>query len=129
MFASTPDQEEMIEDLVQTFYQEIFPLYFSDQDISEFKRQKVLHTTTRHYEYFGTLKEAYQVITSLQTLISILESSKPEPYHEVLFENNVQTLKDFGLCFPFSYCQFIDGKNDQSEVISAYSKAANELLV
>ena len=129
MFASTPDQEEMIEDLVKTFYQEIFPLYFSDEDIMEFERLKVLHTTTRHYEYFGTLKEAYQVITSLQTLISILESSNPQPNHEVLFENNVQTLKEFGLYFPFSYQQFTEGKHDKHEVISAYTKAANQLLV
>ncbi|MFE8703145.1 YhcU family protein [Cytobacillus sp. FJAT-54145] len=129
VFASTPDQEEEIKVLVSQFYMTIFPLYFSDKDIKEFERLKVLHTSTRHFEYFGTLKEAYQVITSLQTIISILESSEPQPKYKSLFQKNVRILKDYGLFFPFDFNQFLEAKNIKNDVFSVYTKAANELLV
>lgn len=129
VFASTPDQEEMIKELVKNFYQDIFPLFFSDEDIEEFERLEVLHTSTRHFEYFGTLKEAYQVITSLQTLISILESSELQPKYESIFQTNAAILKDYGLFFPFDYAQFVEAKEVKEEELSIYSKPANELLV
>jgi hypothetical protein len=94
----------------------------------EFEQLQVLHTSTRHYEYFGTLKEAFQVITSLQTLISILESSEPQLKYEPIFRKNVRILTDFGLSFPFNFQQFSGEKNDEN-VLSIYTKAANELLV
>ena len=55
VFASTPEQEEEIRNLVQKMYSTIFPNYFPDEDIKEFKQLNVLHTSTRHFEYFGTL--------------------------------------------------------------------------
>ena len=33
VFASTPNQEERIRELVDYFYTSIFPAYFSDEDI------------------------------------------------------------------------------------------------
>lgn len=129
VFASTPDQEEKIQDLIRAFYRDIFPLYYSDHDIKEFERLQVLHTTTRHFEYFGTLKEAYQVITSLQTLISILEKAEPQTKYKMLFQNNAAILKEFGIFFPFEFEQFIEAKNVKNELFSIYSKAANELLI
>lgn len=129
VYASTPDQEEMIKELVETFYRDIFPLYYTDNDIKKFERLQVLHTSTRHFEYFGTLKEAYQVITSLQTLISILQSQEPQPKYKSLFQNNAAILKDYGLFFPFDYEQFLDAKDMKDNLFSVYSKAANELLV
>lgn len=129
VFASTPDQEVKIKELVDSFYQDVFPLYFSDKDIDEFKKMKVLHTSTRHFEYFGTLKESFQVITSLQTIISILESLDSDQDYEAVFQKNVQILKEFGLNFPFEYGQFIVAKDLKEEVFSVYTKAANELLI
>ncbi|EAR66664.1 hypothetical protein B14911_14892 [Bacillus sp. NRRL B-14911] len=129
VFASTPNQEERIRELVDYFYTSIFPAYFSDEDIKEFEKLKVLHTSTRHFEYFGTLKEAFQVIASLQTLISILESSDPENRYEGIFQKNVHILKDFGLFFPFGFSSFIDAKELKGDMFSVYTKAANELLV
>ncbi|MDZ5473951.1 YhcU family protein [Bacillus sp. 31A1R] len=128
VFASTPDQEEKIRELVNSFYSNIFPLYFSDNEIDSFRRLKVLHTTSRHFEYFGTLKEAYHVITSLQTIISILET-KPSHKYQHIFCKNVTTLKEYGLFFPFDFSQFIEENNFERNVFSVYTKAANELLV
>lgn len=129
VYASTPDQEEMIKELVGKFYRDIFPLYYSDHDIKEFEQLKILHTTTRHFEYFGTLKEAYQVITSLQTLISILELGEPQEKYKTLFRTNADILKDYGLFFPFDFEQFQEGRALNHEGFSVYVKAANELLV
>lgn len=129
VFASTPDQEEKIKELVRSFYRDVFPLYYSDNDIKEFEKQKVLHTSTRHFEYFGTLKEAYQVITSLQTLSSILLQQDSKLKYKSIFETNVAILKEYGLYFPFEYEQFLEAKNIKEEIFSVYSKAANELLV
>ncbi|MBM4764086.1 YhcU family protein [Bacillus sp. B15-48] len=130
VFASTPDQMEKVEELAQYFYSEVLPLYFSDEDILEFEKHKVLHTTKDQYENFNTLGEAFRVITSLQTIISILEShSLLEDYDEI-FQKNAKTLKDFGLYFPFEFQQFLKVRQENVDnYISVYSKAANSYLV
>ncbi|MBY0123143.1 YhcU family protein [Bacillus sp. S/N-304-OC-R1] len=129
VFASTPEQEQKIQELIQKIYSKVFPLYFFDEEIKEFERKQVLHTTTRHIEYFGTLKEAYQVIASLQTIIAILELSHLDLKYEGLFEKNVYTLHDYGLTFPFSFRHFCKDKIMKSDVLSIYTKAANEILI
>ncbi|MFK9094122.1 YhcU family protein [Bacillus salipaludis] len=124
VFASTPSQEEEINGLVRYIYSNIFPLYYSDEDICEFEQLKVLHTS----EDFSTLKDAFQVMTCIQTLISILESSLEEQYEDV-FNKNVSTLKDFGLFFPFEFEQFVDAKRLKNTMLSIYTKADNELII
>ncbi|MDE3838071.1 hypothetical protein C0966_01555 [Bacillus methanolicus] len=128
VYASTPDQEQKIKELVDYFYSNVFPLYFSDEDIMEFKRQKVLHTSTRHFEYFGTLKEAYQVIASLQTLISILETSQNKEKYYSLFMKNASILEEFDIYFPFTFSQFSDEKSMRGNLFSVYVKAANDYI-
>lgn len=129
VYASTPEQELKIKELVQNLYSKIFPLYFPDEDIKEFERLQVLHTSAIQTEYFGTLKEAYKVIASLQTITSILESSNLEDRYEYLFEKNVCTLKEFGLVFPFSYSHFCEEKMIKEDMLSIYTKGANEILI
>ncbi|KAB2337081.1 hypothetical protein F7731_05500 [Cytobacillus depressus] len=129
VFASTPEQVQKIEELVQSLFSNIFPQYFPDEEIKQFERLQVLHTTSRHSENFTTLKEAYQVISSLQTIISILESSNLDERYVSLFEKNVYTLQSFGLCFPFSYSHFCEEKMMKEDMLSIYTKAANELLI
>ncbi|KOP81564.1 YhcU family protein [Cytobacillus solani] len=129
VFASTPEQEEEIRKLVQRMYSTIFPNYFPDEDIKEFEQLDVLHTSTRHFEYFGTLKEAYQVIVSLQIITAILETEKLEERYEKIFEKNVNILQDFGLSFPFTFSNFFHGKVMKNDMLSMYTKAANELLI
>lgn len=132
VFASTPGQEEEISGLVRYIYSDVFPLYFTDEEISEFEKLKVLHTTANHVEDFSTLKDAFQVMTSMQTLISILESPVLHTHYSSLFNKNVANLQEFGLFFPFEFDHFIDArnlKNFKNNMFSVYTKAANELLI
>jgi hypothetical protein len=129
VFASTPSQEEEICELVRYIYTNIFPRYFTDEDINEFQQLKILHTSEQHFQEMGTLKDAFQVMASIQTLISILESPQLDDQYEELFNKNVATLEEFGLVFPFSYEQFIDAKHMKNTMLSIYTKADNELLV
>lgn len=129
VFASTPSQEQEICELVRYFYSNIFPLYFTDDEICQFERLKVLHTSGKHVEDFSTLKDAFQVMTSIQTIISILESSEYDEQYASLFNKNVSTLQEFGLFFPFDYDQFIEPKGMKNSILSIYTKADNELLI
>ncbi|WP_342430067.1 YhcU family protein [Neobacillus sp. FSL H8-0543] len=125
VFASTPSQEEEICVLVRYIYSKVFPLYFIDEEINEFEQLKVLHFT----EDFNTLKDAFQVMASLQTLISILESPTLYDHYAALFNKNVTLLEEFGLSFPFEFQQFIEAKHLKCSMLSIYTKADNELLV
>jgi hypothetical protein len=125
VFASTPSQEEEINGLVRYIYSNIFPLYFTDEEICQFEKLKVLHIT----EEFNTLKDAFQVMASIQTLISILEATELDIQYSLLFAKNVETLKEFGLFFPFNYEYFEQAKSLRTSMLSIYSKADNELLV
>jgi hypothetical protein len=125
VFASTPSQEEEINGLVRYIYSNIFPLYFTDKEICQFERLKVLHTP----EEFNTLKDAFQVMTSIQTLISILEASQFDEQYSLLFNKNVENLQEFGLFFPFKYEHFVEVKSIKTNMLSIYTKADNELLI
>lgn len=127
VFASTPDQEEKINELVKRFYRDIFPMYFSDKDIKNFEDQNVLNNETAQLD--GTLKEAYHVIASLQTLLSILESRILSYDHQALYDKNVETLHEYGFIFPFSYDEFIYARENKTTFFSTYTQAANQLLV
>lgn len=129
VYASTPEQEEKIKELIQRFYTDVFPLYFSDEEIREFERLNVLHTSESSFEYFGTLKDAYHVITSLQTLCHILEGSHFNHHYEPVFKKNVETLNEFGLSFPFCFENFTFLKNVKAENLSIYSRADNQMLI
>lgn len=129
VYASTPEQEMEIKRLTAKFYRDIFPLYFSDEEIRSFKEAKVLNFPEMQFNYHGTLKEAYSVIASLQTLISILETANPGPKYEWAFYLNAQTLNEYGIHFPFRYNQFTGAKSVKGDFISIYAKAANELLI
>lgn len=131
VFASTQEQEEKIQELADYMFTYIFPNYYEDDEIANFKKIKVLYTSKRHFEYFNTLKEAYQVITSLQTIISILEYKLTHPAdtsYEEIFNHNVAILEEYDVFFPFYYCQFNAAVKSKLS-LSIYKKAANELLI
>ncbi|WP_040204356.1 YhcU family protein [Neobacillus jeddahensis] len=125
VFASTPSQEEEINDLVGYIYSNIFPVYFTDEEICQFEKLRVLQPT----EDFNTLKDAFQVMTSMRTLISILESTQLDEQYAAVFNKNVTILQEFGLFFPFEYEQFLETKCMRSMMLSVYSKADNELII
>jgi hypothetical protein len=129
VFASTPSQQEEINGLVRYIYENVFPLYFTDEEIDEYERLKVLQTSDRNFEDYSTLKDAFYVMTSLQTLISILESASLDESYSTLFKKNAANLQEFGLFFPFEFEQFTVAKSLKTGLFSVYTKAANELLV
>jgi hypothetical protein len=129
VYASTPEQEEKIKELIQRFYTSVFPLYFTDEEIREFERLNILHTTEQSFEYFGTLKDAYLVITSLQTLYHILEGGHFSHQYELVFNRNVETLNEFGLSFPFRYENFTYSSHIKAENLSIYTRADNQMLI
>lgn len=129
VFASTPGQEEEINELVRYIYTHIFPLYFDDEEIKEFERLKVLYTSHQYSDEYGTLKDAFQVMASLQTIISVLELPSLDEEYSTLFNKNAEILHKFGLFFPFSYDQFIEAKSMHKCLFSIYTKAANQILI
>ena len=129
VFAATPEQEEKVRELVQYVYSSIFPLYFTDREIKEFERHNVLRASSRQFEAFDTLKDAYKVITCLQTIISVLELYEPKSDYQPLFDKNVSILNEQDLYFPFNFDQFKANWNINSEMLSIYSDADNEWLV
>lgn len=128
VFASTPNQEEHINKLVRHIYSSVFPIYFTDDDIKEFEQMNVLKLPV-HFIDINTLKEAFQVMTSLQTIISILESPNLHDYYPKLFNNNADLLQKYDILFPFEFEQFVEAKNLKPCIFSIYTKAANQILI
>lgn len=132
VFASTPTQEERINELVQTFYSKIFPFYFSDKEINKFERLKVLVITPEKAQLLSTLKTSYQVIASLQTLVNILEEPENKCKYKHLFERNVQILEDLDIFFPFDLANFkidVNGNSYNQANFSMYAEANNQYLL
>ncbi|MFC4323882.1 DUF5365 family protein [Litchfieldia salsa] len=126
--ASTPEQENYIEELIQYIYSEIFPLHFSDEYIIQMEAIHVLVPREDELHYNGTMKEAFQLISSLQALIAVMETVQYEMIestHEDIFSKNVSILNEYGYSFPFTLNQFSNLRND---VISKYSKPTNLYL-
>jgi Family of unknown function (DUF5365) len=129
VLASTPEQEHHIEELIHYIYSDIFPRYFSDELITKFEDWNVLHPREFQSKYNGTLKEAFQVISSLQTLIAVLETVQQKPiedYYRNIFEKNVKILNKYGFSFPLTLEQFV---RTNKHIFSQYAKPTNRLLI
>ncbi|MFC0272179.1 DUF5365 family protein [Metabacillus herbersteinensis] len=128
--ASTEEQESHIEELVAQMYTGIFPMYFSDEEIEELHEQAVLRPRTEDSAYNGTLKEAFQIISSLQALIALLENlnDSDRKIYRSMFERNTRILNEYGYFFPFSFDQFIAATYREG-MFSQYVKPANQFLI
>ncbi|WP_428909415.1 DUF5365 family protein [Niallia sp. Krafla_26] len=129
VFASTPEQRTKIMELSKQIYTDVFPNYFTDQQIQEFEKRNILQFTPNQFQELDTLKDAYQVIASLQTLILILQSESVTDQYMETYYKNISILEDYGVQFPFEFEQFVNEKINKSENISIYTKAANEFLI
>jgi Family of unknown function (DUF5365) len=129
VFASTPEQRTKILELTKQLYTEVFPNYFTDKQIKEFEKLNILKFTSQQFEQLDTLKDSYQVIASLQTLILLLESENLDEQYMETYYKNISILQEYGVQFPFDFNQFADSEIVKNENISIYTKAANELLV
>lgn len=127
VFASTPGQDEEISKLVCSMYTDIFPRYFADEEIRYYEQLKVLSAAGDRW--YSTLSDAFQVIASLQTVISILKLPVLTDHYSTIFNKNVEKLQNFGLFFPFDFDHFVKASSPQNCVFSVYTKATNEMLI
>lgn len=109
MYAVTPEQENYMHYLLHYFYTDIFPYYFDDEQIRQFEELGILSLDHEHVTYNGTMKEAFQIISALQSLITVIEHIGEHGEHEQyewLFERNQNILARHGITFPFQARQF-----------------------
>jgi hypothetical protein len=128
VFASTPGQEMKVQELVEYFYAHIFPRYFADEEIWQFEKQGVLKPM-RTFDGLDTLKDGFQIITCLQTIISILEAADTQCEYEAIFDKNASMLEEMGLHFPFTFSDFSEASGTKVEMLSIYTPAANQYLI
>ena len=129
IYASTPEQEKKINHLVEYFYANVLPKYFTDKQINEFIKMNFLNVNDFNNQS-DTLKEAYQIITSLETICFLIESqSLDKEKYQKMFNKNAQILNNLGFSFPFYYNTFLETKNISMEMGSIHVKAANHLLI
>lgn len=128
--ASTEEQESHIEELVAQLYTGIFPMFFSDDKIKELQELAVLRPNNEDQVYNGTLKEAFQIISSLQALIALLENLNvcDRKIYRSMFERNTLILNEYGYFFPLSFDQFIEAKY-RDGMFSQYVQPANQFLI
>ena len=74
----------------------------------EYKKQSIIRFQQINFEQMDTLKEAYQVIASLQTLILILKNETLDDQYMETYYKNVSILEEYGVQFPFDYHQFVE---------------------
>lgn len=114
--AATEEQEIYIEELVSELYQ-VFPVYFSKQQLKELKQQGVLDF--KEHLYKGTLDEAFQIITSLQLIHTLLTKSKRQWVlkDRELFDKNSRKLNTCGLHFPLTSSDFRIPHSEKQELL------------
>ncbi|MEC0297290.1 DUF5365 family protein [Peribacillus frigoritolerans] len=132
VFSSTEEQEQEIASLVSRFYESVFPKYFTESEILHFREIGVLEPNQSSVTYLATLRDAFQVMTCLQVLMSILDKQKRvmEPKSEELFQHNITLLNECGIFFPFYYDHFSSMNHEANNDMQMMDiQVANQYLV
>jgi hypothetical protein len=132
VFSSTEEQEQEIASLVSRFYESVFPKYFTESEILHFREIGVLEPNQSSVTYLATLRDAFQVMTCLQVLMSILDKQKRvmEPKSEELFQHNITLLNECGIFFPFYYDHFSSINHEANNEMQMMDiQVANQYLV
>lgn len=128
--ASTEEQEKHIEELIQQMYTEVFSIYLSNHQVKE-RYEITIPKLSEASHYYGTLKEAFQIISSLQTLIALMEhlnGTKNIEKYKKMYERNVRTLEYYGLQFPLSFDELVKVTSTE-DLIPRHMKPANQWLI
>ncbi|MDQ0232369.1 DUF5365 family protein [Metabacillus malikii] len=129
--ASTEEQERHISELVDQLYTEIFPKFFPDDEIKGLKDKHVLKPQETDQMYNSNLKDAFQIISSLQAIVAVLEhidDCKHVEDYQNMFERNSMNLNNFGYYFPLTFAQFKHAESQSGE-FSQYVRPANNWIV
>jgi Family of unknown function (DUF5365) len=132
VFSSTEEQEQEIASLVSRFYKSVFPKYFTESEILHFREIGVLEPNQSSVTYLATLRDAFQVMTCLQVLMSILDKQERvmEPKSEELFQHNITLLNECGIFFPFYYDHFSSINHEANHDMQMMDiQVANQYLV
>jgi hypothetical protein len=131
VYASTEEQEQYIEELIEHMYEEIFPQYFSDETIDQLDELDVLKPHAEKLKYNGTLKEAFQIMSSLQALTALLHhlDEHSEAEQRELYDRNIEILKQYGYQFPLAFDTFLSSSKKNADQVSKYGKPANKWIV
>lgn len=134
VFSSTIEQEQEIDNLVTYFYKTVFPRFFTQNEINHFMQIGVLHKDSGRYTYHGTLKSAFQIMSCLQVILTLLDKKKTctsfqlDLYSEDLLNHNIRLLSENGLFFPFTHENFNLLVESEDERFS-YVEPANQILI
>ena len=120
-------QDMEIRKTVEKFYNELFPMYFTKEQIDLFALNEVLSVPGSD-SHIGTLEGAFQAMSYMQTLMIILENQSDNPKAVELFNRNSQLLNELGIFFPFEHKHFF-GEDRQIELPLYQTKAANTYLI
>lgn len=135
VISSTIEQDQEIEHLISTFYESVFPQFFSEAEIQHFQEIGVLQANKNDFSYTGTLRAAFQVITCLQVIITILGKKVEHPSAseelQQMFEQNSTLLNHYGIFFPFNYEHFIYSVSDENHKLMEMKniQPANQYLI
>ncbi len=123
VYVATEEQKQYIHSLIEQFYTCIFPKYFTDDEIDTFQSLGILQFESSTYD--GTLKEAFTIISALQSLQAIIEFTSFHRHsadYEQLFQHNIEQLEQHGISFPLTLEHFLHKKD---EYISMYIKTVH----
>ena len=134
VFSSTVEQDQEIEYLISKFYSSVFPQFFTEAEIQHFQEIGVLQANKSDFSYNGTLRDAFQVITCLQIMITVLEKKAANQSASLklqkMFEQNNTLLNQYGIFFPFNYEHFTYISDENYKQIDLkYTKPANQYLI
>ncbi|WLR42741.1 DUF5365 family protein [Bacillus carboniphilus] len=104
--SSTEEQEKYMDELVGKMYKEVFPKFFSEEKIEQFKNMEILIPTDQDRYHNSTLQDCFHIISSLQALLAIIEDNNPLQYKEK-FDQNVKKLQEYGYQFPLSINEIV----------------------
>ncbi|MGN1400458.1 MAG: DUF5365 family protein [Bacillus sp. (in: firmicutes)] len=118
MYASTVEQDEEIEQLLNELRFRILPAFIDGEKMKEYEDAGVLQFQEHQKMYNGTMGEAFQLMAALQLITSLIMGANEIQVEEMskyqrLFTRNKKILEYFGLFFPFDLHFFIyhyDGK-------------------
>ena len=131
VYGSTKEQDETIEQLLSYLRNSILPLYGAEEELAMYDGMGLLQFDSERKLYNGTLKEAFQVMSALQTVTLIIENEDKFDAEEYLkyndkFNVNVDLLNYFGLFFPFNFQYFKNTgsqpqrNNDKTQLSAQY---------
>jgi len=123
--AAPAEMEHYIEELTEQLLYDLLPQYVSDERLQHIHSHYLLgHHDESNPLYNGLLDEALQVISSLQTVIALVESIQHRPIKKSdrdRFGKNVRILSKFGFIFPLSIELF-----ERENLLVSYSQHSSQ---